>query len=130
MGSETPDECEADSLHRAASLEEIDTGDRLLVEIAGLEIVLFNLDGEIHAIGNYCVHQSGPLGEGFVSGTISADVNGDGWEYSYECDGEFVSCPWHGWQFDIKTGEHLSDDENRIPTFETVIRDGEVYVEL
>lgn len=52
----------------------------------GTEVALFNLDGEIFALENICPHMGGPLGDGDV-------------------DGETVTCPWHGWQFDIKNGD-------------------------
>jgi nitrite reductase (NADH) small subunit len=50
-------------------------------------IALFNVDGEFHALDGICPHQGGPLGKGQLAGCI-------------------VTCPWHGWQFDVTTGQH------------------------
>ena len=71
-----------------AAVQEIRPGSALLVEAAGQEIALFNLDGNIFAIDNTCPHSGGPLAEG--------DIEGD-------C----ITCPWHGSTFNIKTGEVL-----------------------
>jgi nitrite reductase/ring-hydroxylating ferredoxin subunit len=51
-------------------------------------------------------------------------------EFTWEYDDEprVVTCPWHNWKFDIQTGENIRDDTYRVPTFETVVDDGDVYV--
>ncbi len=55
--------------------------------VAGDRIVaLFNVDGELHALDGVCPHQGGPLGKGNLQGHV-------------------VTCPWHGWQFDVRNGE-------------------------
>ena len=79
------------NLVRAASVGEIPPGTGKCVEVNGKEIALFNLDGKFHAIDNTCLHRGGPLGEGEVDGTT-------------------VTCPWHGWQYDILTGKNIMDD--------------------
>jgi nitrite reductase (NADH) small subunit len=58
----------------------------ILVLENGQEIALFCLEGQFYAIDNICPHEGGPLGNG-------------------ELEGAVVTCPWHGWQFDIKTGK-------------------------
>lgn len=128
MTDESPAGNDRGSLHFVSETDELPPGDRVLVEVEGLEILVVNVDGEYHAIGNYCVHQSGPLSDGFLSGRIDADMSGDGWEYRYECDDRLIACPWHGWQFDVTSGEHVGSDSYRVPTFETVEEDGAVFV--
>ena len=73
---------------RVAAAGEVAPGSALLVEVAGREIALFNLGGEIFAIDNTCPHSGGPLAEGDI------------WS-------DRVTCPWHGSIFNIKTGEVL-----------------------
>ncbi len=76
------------AFRRVAAAGEVAPGSALLVEVAGQEIALFNLGGEIFAIDNTCPHSGGPLAEG--------DIQSDR-----------VTCPWHGSIFNIKTGEVL-----------------------
>jgi nitrite reductase (NADH) small subunit len=59
-----------------------------LERVAGERVVaLFNVDGSLYALDGVCPHQGGPLGEGELTGAV-------------------VTCPWHGWQFDVRTGQH------------------------
>ena len=92
--------------HVIGTVEEIPQGERKIVEIAGRSIGVFNIGGEFYAIRNTCPHQGGPLCQGRVTGFVMARVPG---EYSYTRHGEIVRCPWHGWEFDIKTGQSWFD---------------------
>jgi nitrite reductase/ring-hydroxylating ferredoxin subunit len=94
--------------HVVARADEIPPGGRKIVEVAGRSIGVFNLDGEFHALRNRCPHQGGPLCEGQVLGAISAVGPG---EYEYGRRGELVRCPWHAWEFDIRTGQSWVDPE-------------------
>jgi len=115
------------SKHHVVSTAELDSTDRVIAEVQGREIAVFNTDGEYYAVANYCVHQGGPACEGLVSGTVSVSEE---MKLTYDCEGEIISCPWHGWEFDIKTGKHLARSEYALPTYGVVVDDGEVYVEL
>lgn len=97
---------------KVARLSDLPVGGRKLVEIDGVRIAIFNLEGELYAIEDVCTHDGGPLVEGDV-------VNG--------CQ---VQCPRHGARFDIRTGAALS-----MPAFEATntlaveVNDGDVFVE-
>lgn len=119
-----------DDLHFVTAKEELDEGDRLLVDIREREIAVFNVDGEYHAIANYCVHQGGPICEGLLSGTVTAEMTDDGWELGYDRENEILSCPWHGWEFDVKTGEHLSHSGYQLVSYEVIEQNGDLYVSL
>jgi 3-phenylpropionate/trans-cinnamate dioxygenase ferredoxin subunit len=101
-----------DGFIKVATVDEVAQNGSLLVQVDGIEVALFNLDGEIYAIENVCTHDGGPL----VEGTI---VNG--------CE---VMCPRHGARFDIRTGEALS-----FPAFEPTtsyavrVEGNEVWIE-
>ncbi|MFB6311311.1 MAG: Rieske (2Fe-2S) protein [Salinirussus sp.] len=114
--------------HVVCQVEELGPGDRIITEIEGREIAVFNVDGEYTAVLNFCVHQGGPACEGKVSGTVDDDPRE--WEFSWTKDGEIVACPWHGWEFDLFTGEYLSDPTYRIPTYEATATDGEIVVSM
>ncbi len=92
--------------HIVATTDEIPVGTHKVLDVAGRSIGLFNINGEFFAIRNRCPHQGGPLCSGRVTGFVSATKPG---EYSYTRRGEIVRCPWHGWEFDIKTGQSWFD---------------------
>ena len=117
-----------DGLTRVLPASDLDEGERVIVDVAGVEVAVFDVGGEYHAIANYCTHQGGPVAEGLVSGTMSAEMTDEGWDLYYERDDRLVACPWHGWQFDIATGEHVAESRYRLPTYEVVVRDGDLYV--
>lgn len=103
------------------------TGDvtRLIRELDGIEIALFNLNGEYHAVANFCPHQSGPLCEGnVVTDLRRAD---DGWRFEVG-DEHTIVCPWHGWRFDVTTGYNPQSDRYRVPTYDVEVEDGEIFV--
>jgi nitrite reductase/ring-hydroxylating ferredoxin subunit len=89
-----------------ATVEEIPPGGRKIVEVAGRSIGVFHVDGEFFALRNRCPHQGGPLCAGTLGGLISASSPG---EYDYSRAGEILRCPWHGWEFDIRTGQSWFD---------------------
>ncbi len=92
--------------HIVAAVDEIPPGERKIVEIAGRSIGVFNLGGEFFALRNRCPHQGGPLCLGKQSGFIHSSGPG---EYEYSRKGEILKCPWHGWEFDIRTGQSWFD---------------------
>lgn len=83
-------------------------------------------DGEFYAVGTVCPHQGAPLELGRLGGTAIADGVG---RYRYGLDGEVLRCPWHGWEFDVKTGQSLFGEASaRIATYEVTIEDGDLFV--
>lgn len=119
-------EADMESLTRVASTDEVQSGERMLVDISGREIAVFNVDGEFYALANYCVHQGGPICEGQISGALLEE---DG-ELIWDREDEFVSCPWHGWEFEIESGKHITNEEYRLPRYDVVVRDGDIYVDI
>lgn len=93
-----------------AAVGEIPPGGRKLVEVAGRRVVVFNLGGEFFALADRCPHQGGSLAAGCVTGHVSSPAPG---EYRYGRRGEMIRCPWHYWEFDIRTG-HSRFDPRRV----------------
>ena len=98
---------------RVASLEEMQAGQPLLVEAAGTPVVLVRAGDTVYACNDICTHQGGPLSEGKLSGTR-------------------LSCPWHGWMFDVKTGECVMPSRGgAVPSYPTRVDEtGGVWVNL
>ena len=75
----------------------------MIVDVDGLSVGVFNIDGEFYALNNLCPHQLAPLCEGEVSGFVAANGT-DPDSFSWEKDGYIIRCPWHNWEFDITSG--------------------------
>jgi len=89
-----------------ATVDEIPPGERKLVELSGRTIGVFNIEGEFFALRSRCPHQGGPLCEGTLSGLMEAPKPG---QYRYSRPNEILRCPWHGWEFDLRTGQSWVD---------------------
>jgi nitrite reductase/ring-hydroxylating ferredoxin subunit len=109
------------SRYIVATVEEIPPGARKIVEVAGRSIGVFNLGGEFFALRNRCPHQGGPLCVGSQGGLVIASAPG---EYQYSRAGEMLRCPWHGWEFDIRTGQSWFDPARvRVRRYEVAIEE-------
>ena len=96
------------SRHVVATAAEIGPGERKLVTVRGRPIAIFNLDGEYFGLLNRCPHQGGPICEGKITGLIQASEPG---KYLYSKAGEIIRCPWHAWEFNIRTGQSYAEPD-------------------
>jgi len=94
---------------KVAIRSEVPVGTGKVVEAAGKQIALFNCDGTFYAVENSCHHRGGPLGEGSLSGTS-------------------VSCPWHGWEYDVTTGECQMDSSIKLSRFDLKVEGEDILV--
>lgn len=94
---------------RVASTSDIPTGQGRMFEVQGRQVAIFNVGGRFHAIDNVCEHQGGPLAEGEVDGCI-------------------VTCPWHGWTYDVTSGVSPDDPDTRVQRFDLKIEGSDVFV--
>ena len=105
-------------------------GERRIVSHAGREIGVFHWQGRFYAYENLCVHQGGPACEGImmhkVEDAIGPDRSWLGQRFSAE-EIHFV-CPWHGYEYDLKTGECAADRRLKLRSFEVVRRGEDIYV--
>jgi nitrite reductase/ring-hydroxylating ferredoxin subunit len=102
--------------HEVCPADDLRPGERTIVDVGGLSVGVFNVNGEYHALNNICPHQLAPLCEGQVTGTTCSTTPGE--FESWDRDGEVLRCPWHGWEFDITNGESLFNPHVRTRTFE------------
>ena len=95
--------------HVIASVDELPPGTRKFLEIEGRPIAVFNIKGEYFGLMNRCPHQGAALCEGPLIGLAQSSDPG---EIEYTKLGEIIRCPWHGWEFDIRTGQSWCDPDS------------------
>jgi nitrite reductase (NADH) small subunit len=96
---------------KVAEAAEIGPGQGKVVEAGGKTVAVFNCNGTFYAIDNTCLHRGGPLGEGDLDGTV-------------------VTCPWHGWQYDVTTGANVMNATVRVACYPARVEGGSVLVEV
>jgi len=94
---------------RVAKTSELPPGEGRVVVVQGHPVALFNVDGRFYAVSNVCLHRGGPIGEGFLDDAV-------------------VTCPNHGWEYDVRTGTNLANPMARLRTFEVRIEGDDVLV--
>ena len=92
-----------------ARAEEIPPGTGKQVSLGDRVIALFNVDGTFYAMDGVCLHRGGPVGEGDLEGTI-------------------VTCPWHGFQYDVTTGCNVMDPDIGLQPYKVEVTDGVVKI--
>ena len=113
--------------HVIASLREFPVGSRKLVDVRGRKIAVFNVKGEFFALANRCPHQGGGLCDGRLTGLVEASAPG---EYRWSRRGEIIRCPWHGWEFDLRTGKSWCEPSKvRARQFNVSVAPGAALVE-
>jgi len=115
------------SRHVVARTDEIADGESKLVNVEGRAIALFNVKGEFFAIANRCPHEGGDLCKGKIVALIESDEPG---VVRLSRHGELVRCPWHGWEFDIRTGKSWCDPtRTRVKSYDVSVETGARLVE-
>ncbi len=113
--------------HIVATVDEIPAGQRMVVKLDGREIAIFNVDGEYFAVSNRCPHEGASLCKGRVVGLVEATEPGD---YQYSRQGELIRCPWHGWEFDLRTGKSWCEpDRTKVRRYDLKVESGGALVE-
>ena len=99
------------TLTKVATKSEIPPGTGKAIEVGGKMIAVFNCEGEFYAIDNTCKHRGGPLGEGSLSGTT-------------------VTCPWHGWEYDVTSGACTMDASITVQKFDVKVEGDDILVSV
>jgi nitrite reductase/ring-hydroxylating ferredoxin subunit len=99
------------ALLRAAKKDEIPPGTIREFQLNGTTVAIANVDGNLYAINNTCLHRGGPLGEG-------------------ELNGKIVTCPWHGWTYDVTTGKTTMNPAVGVTCYPIDIKGDDVFVEV
>ncbi|MDF2723035.1 MAG: Rieske [2Fe-2S] protein [Paenibacillus sp.] len=109
-----------------AKQSEITPGTKKIVEAGGRSIGVYNVNGQYHALRNVCPHQGAELCKGLVTPLVVSSGPGS---FEFDRDGEIVRCPWHQWEFDIKTGCMIVDPAMRTKSYEVTVEKFDVSVE-
>ena len=114
--------------YKVATVNDLqENGDRVIVEIDNVEVAVFCIEDEYHAIANFCPHQGGPLCEGELTGRITADQSTN-WEWEYDSVEKNIICPWHGWIFDITDGKCIDTERYRGIVYDVKVEDQNIFV--
>jgi nitrite reductase/ring-hydroxylating ferredoxin subunit len=112
--------------HAVAAVEEIAPGQRKIIDLHGRSIGVFNVGGTFIAVLNVCPHELAPICKGRLTGTTLPAPPG---EFTWDKEGEILACPWHGWEFDLTTGQCLTD-RRRLRRFPITIEEDTLYLTL
>lgn len=115
------------AVHPVARVDELPVGAFKIVQIGQISIGVYNVKGEYYAVHNYCPHQGAELCKGHVCGTT---LESEVYQFIYGRDEEILRCPWHGWEFDIKTGKSLFSDKVRTRSYPVIVENGLICVIL
>jgi nitrite reductase (NADH) small subunit len=96
---------------QAAKIAEIPAGTIRELQLAGKAVAIANVAGKFYAINNTCLHRGGPLGQGSLQDRV-------------------VTCPWHGWEYDVTTGKLLQNPSMGVACYPTEVRGDEVFVDI
>lgn len=109
-------------IHVVSALDDFPAGTRKVLTVAGRKIVVFNVGGSFYGLLDRCPHQGGSLALGSLGGVVTSEGPG---QYGYDCARMLVRCPWHGWQFDIRTGQSWCEpDRMKLPTYQVEVEAG------
>ncbi|SDD57289.1 Ferredoxin subunit of nitrite reductase or a ring-hydroxylating dioxygenase [Paenibacillus sp. UNCCL117] len=112
--------------HLVGKADDLPPGSKHIITIGGRSIGVYNIHGAYYALRNLCPHQGAALCSGHTTAFVTSSGPGD---FSYECEGEIVRCPWHQWEFDIKTGQMVVDPKMRTMTYDVSVEKYDVSVD-
>jgi len=96
---------------RATKTSEVAPGTVRELQLDGKTVALANVEGKLFAIDNTCLHRGGPLGQGYLEGSC-------------------ITCPWHGWEYDVTTGKTVMNPQAGVACYAVEIRGDDVFVDV
>jgi nitrite reductase/ring-hydroxylating ferredoxin subunit len=113
--------------HVVARAADLPPGTRKKVSVESRDIIVLNIKGELFALSDKCPHKGASLCGGLLTGLVRSDGPGD---YQYDRAGEILRCPWHQWEFDVRTGRSYCDPRRlRLMQFPVAVEPGTAVVE-
>ena len=111
---------------RACRLEELPPGSRKILPAGRFGIGVFNRDGDLFALANYCPHDGAPVCLGAITGTTESTGS---YNATWLNAGGILRCPWHGWEFDLQTGKSVVSPTKVVRTYPVHVENGWIVVE-
>ena len=96
---------------RTVNVDEVPAGTVRELQVEGTAIALANVGGKFYAINNTCLHRGGPLGQGVLEGKV-------------------VTCPWHGWQYDVTNGKVLQNPSVGVDCYAIEVRGQDLFIDV
>ena len=96
---------------RTVKVGEVPPGNIRELHVEGKAVAVANVGGKIYAVNNTCLHRGGPLGQGALEGKV-------------------VTCPWHGWQFDVTNGKVVQNPAAGVDCYPTEVRGEDIFVDV
>lgn len=120
------------AVYHVMAEDRLDEGERVRISIEDQNIAIFKVNGEHYAIQNYCLHQGASMcdGEVLYPSYMESTETETSWDLSQNQEVPTVACPWHAWEYDLETGDHVAPTNYTLSTYETVVEDGELYVKI
>lgn len=113
--------------HVVARAADLPPGTRKRVNVENRDIVVLNIKGELFALSDKCPHKGASLCNGVLTGLVRSTTPGD---YQHERAGEILRCPWHQWEFDVRTGRSWCDPKRlRLMNYAVTVEPGAKLVE-
>jgi 3-phenylpropionate/trans-cinnamate dioxygenase ferredoxin subunit len=105
-----------------ARTDDIPEGERLIVDVNGRSVGIFHVGSEYYALLNRCPHQGAELCKGDVIHMLESDRPG---QYRFDLSRPLIACPWHGWEFELATGQSYFDPaRTRVRPYRVVVETG------
>ena len=116
--------------YRIGIVSEFEEGTKKVFNLGETEVGVFRLGGEFYAWNNICPHQGGPVCQGRLYPRVheNLDENKHSHGRLYDENNINIVCPWHGLEFDVRTGKHPGNEEIALDPFPVQIEGGEIYV--
>ncbi|MFE2995732.1 Rieske (2Fe-2S) protein [Nocardia sp. NPDC059246] len=109
--------------HVVARVSDVPEGEHRIVEVNGRSIGIYNVGGTFRALLNRCPHQGAALCKGAVVSELESNAPG---EFEFNPENKFVVCPWHGWEFELETGQSWFDaDRTRVRKYDVTVEHGD-----
>lgn len=118
--------------HLVGSVTDFSDTNRVIVTVNDERIVVLAHAGDFYALSAVCAHMGGPVGEGLVLGRVAGVTDQDG-RYlrdDFVDDEPHLVCPWHGWEYDLRTGASQGLPSVGLKTYQVDVRDDRVYVHV
>jgi len=96
---------------RIGAVSDVPAGECRVYEAGENRVAVFNVEGALHAIDNSCMHRGGPLNEGMIEGSI-------------------VTCPWHHWSYDVRTGKTTMSEDLSVKKYPIEVRGEDLFIDV